>query len=45
MITKEKNQRAIKKAVELALKFNANTTTCGLVFQPKAPAELKKFKK
>jgi cyclic lactone autoinducer peptide len=36
---------AMKKAVTVALKGNANSTTCGTIFQPKAPASLKKFNK
>ena len=35
----------MKKAVTVALKGNANSTTCGTIFQPKAPASLKKFNK
>lgn len=35
----------LEKAVELTLKKDANSTTCGFIYQPKAPAELKKFSK
>ena len=37
--------RICKKAVENSMKINANSTTSFLCFQPKAPAELKKFSK
>ena len=33
-----------KKAVENALRRDANSTTCVCIYQPKAPAELKRFK-
>lgn len=34
-----------KKTAEMSLKRDANSTTCGAVYQPKAPASLKKFSK
>lgn len=34
-----------KRTAEKALKRDANSTTCGAVYQPKAPAQLKKFSK
>lgn len=34
-----------KKSAEKALRRDANVTTCGAVFQPKAPKDLKKFSK
>jgi len=34
-----------KKAAEASLKRDANSTTCVTIFQPKAPAALKKFSK
>lgn len=37
--------RAAKKQAESALKSSANSTTCTSVYQPKAPAALKKFSK
>lgn len=40
-----KKKKLIKKIVEKASAVSANTTTCGLFFQPKAPATLKKFSK
>lgn len=44
-----KNTKVISKlAVKMAnssLKGSANSTTCGLVYQPKAPAALKTFSK
>lgn len=36
---------AAKKQAEKALKSSANSTTCISVYQPKAPAALKKFSK
>ncbi len=35
----------LKKAVEFSLKGNSNSTTCITIYQPKAPAALKKFSK
>lgn len=34
-----------KSVAELALKRDANSTTCGAIYQPKAPEKLKRFKK
>ncbi len=34
-----------KKSAEVALKRDANVTTCGAVYQPKAPKSLKQFSK
>lgn len=34
-----------KKAVENSMKLNANSTTSFFCYQPKVPAELKKFSK
>lgn len=34
-----------KKIAENELKRDANTTTCGAVYQPPVPASLKKFSK
>lgn len=34
-----------KKQAEKALKSSANSTTCTSIYQPKAPAALKKFSK
>ena len=35
----------MKKAVDFSLTGNANSTTCSTIYQPKAPASLKKFSK
>lgn len=35
----------VKKLANLELRHNSNSTTCGAIFQPKAPATLKKFSK
>lgn len=34
-----------KKVVELSLKKDANDTTCLFIYQPNAPAALKKYSK
>lgn len=34
-----------KKSAEKALRRDANVTTCGAVFQPKVPKDLKQFSK
>lgn len=34
-----------KKVAENSLKRDANSTTCGAVYQPKAPTALKNFSK
>ena len=34
-----------KKIVETELINNSNSTTCGMIYQSKAPATLKKFSK
>jgi cyclic lactone autoinducer peptide len=36
--------KAAKKAAEKALRKDANRTTCLAFYQPKAPADLKRFK-
>lgn len=40
-----KKKKIIQKIVEKSSAVSANTTTCGLFFQPKVPAALKKFSK
>ncbi len=35
----------LKKTVDVSLKRDANSTTCATIYQPKAPAALKKFSK
>lgn len=37
--------KVAKSIAENALKRDANQTTCGIVYQPKAPAGLQRFKK
>lgn len=34
-----------KGIVNAELRKNSNSTTCGMIYQPKAPAALKKFSK
>lgn len=36
---------ATKGIVNAELRSNSNSTTCGMIYQPKAPAALKKFSK
>lgn len=42
---KKFTQNMLKKAVESTLRRDANSTTCMVFYQPKAPASLKKFSK
>lgn len=44
---KKKNlaETAFKKMVEKTLVADANRTSCAVIYQPKAPAKLEKFKK
>ena len=35
----------VKKTADASLRKDANTTTCSIIYQPKAPANLKKYKK
>ena len=47
-IVKKLNRKfldVIKKTAELALVGSANTTSSGVVFQPKAPNNLRKYSK
>ena len=37
--------KMVRNTAEIALKRDANSTTCTAVYQPKAPASLDKFKK
>lgn len=39
------SEKVLKKMVTGALKDSSNSTTCMYVYQPKAPASLKKFSK
>ncbi len=40
-----KKKELFKKIVEKSSAVSANSTTCGIFFQPKAPSALKKFSK
>lgn len=42
---KKFTQNVLKKAVESTLRRDANSTSCIIIYQPKAPASLKKFSK
>lgn len=42
---KTTSKKLIKKIVNVTLKDSSNSTTCATIFQPKAPAALKKFSK
>lgn len=37
--------KMVKAIVEKVVRIDANSTTCMIVYQPKAPAMLKKFSK
>lgn len=37
--------KALKNTVDKSIRIDANSTTCIAVYQPKAPANLKKFSK
>lgn len=43
--SKKTYSNIMKSIVERALQNNANSTTCMIYYQPKAPATLKKFSK
>ena len=48
MFTKNLNEKAAKTVAKMAkqtLKVEANTNSCMVVYQPKAPKELSRFKK
>ena len=46
---KEKNSHSVAKTVkilfDIVLRTEANTTSSGIAYQPKAPKELSRFKK
>lgn len=42
---KNTSKKLIKKIVSVTLKDSSNSTTCATIYQPKAPAALKKFSK
>ncbi len=42
---KKTTASVLKKATMTAVKGSANSATCGMFYQPKAPAALKKFSK
>ena len=43
--TKDLVKKTMKKAVERTLAVDANRASCAIVYQPKVPAKLEKFKK
>lgn len=45
MKAQNKKSSVLKRTINLALKGNANSTTCVSIYQPKAPQGLKKFSK
>ena len=48
MLVKKLNEKAAKAVAKMAkqtLKVEANTNSCMVVYQPKAPKELSRFKK
>ena len=42
---KKNVESALKGLITETLKFNANSTGCGFIYQPKAPEALLKFKR
>ena len=38
-------QGVLKKVIEKTLTADANSTSCAIIYQPKAPAKLEDFKK
>lgn len=42
---KKNYSNVIKRVVDKSLSANANSVSCIIVYQPKVPAALKKFKK
>lgn len=44
-IFQSKAIKTVKSAVEKSIKLDANSTTCMIIYQPKAPEALKKFSK
>lgn len=38
-------EKALKKVIEKTLVADANSTSCAIIYQPKAPAKLDDFKK
>mgnify|MGYP000197113433 CR=1 FL=1 len=45
MKTRKICTKMVKSIVEKVIRVDANSTTCMIVYQPKAPAMLKKFSK
>ena len=45
MQIKNKFFASVKKAVENEMKISANSTTCGIFYQPTFPNSMKKFSK
>ena len=45
MKTRKICTKMVKSIVEMVIRVDANSTTCMIVYQPKAPAMLKKFSK
>lgn len=44
MKNKKSLSTQIKKGLDIALKTNANSSGCYIIYQPKAPKALEKFK-
>ena len=43
-VLSNKMRNGIKKGLSMALKVNANSSGCYIIYQPKAPKALEKFK-
>lgn len=44
-IVNMKMAHAVRSLAEVALKRNANQTTCNIIYQPKVPSGLNRYKK
>lgn len=45
ILSNKKTSASFKKMIELELVKNSNSTTCGMIYQPKMPSALRKFSK
>lgn len=45
MAKREKVSNSVKKALNMMLKLEANSTSCAVVYEPKKPESLSKFKR
>lgn len=43
--TKKTVAKSVKNALDMVLRTEANTASCAIMYQPKAPGDLKKFRR